>query len=73
MRESLDTVVIGGAHAGLSISYFLTDLDREHVVLERGRVGETWRSRRGNSFPPCNAELDELTTGLSVQWPALRI
>jgi putative flavoprotein involved in K+ transport len=42
MREGLDTVVIGGGHAGLSVSYFLTDRDREHIALKRGLVGETW-------------------------------
>jgi putative flavoprotein involved in K+ transport len=37
--------VIGGGQAGLSLSHELTELDVEHVVLERGRVGQTWRDR----------------------------
>ena len=44
--ERVDTVVIGGGQAGLATSYFLTQHDHEHVVLERGQVGETWRSQR---------------------------
>nr|WP_062331129.1 MSMEG_0569 family flavin-dependent oxidoreductase [Herbidospora sakaeratensis] len=43
-------VVIGGGQAGLSMSHCLTRLGIGHVVLERGRVGESWRSRRWDSF-----------------------
>ena len=45
-REVIDTVVVGGGQAGLSISYHLTKAKREHVVLERkSTVGSSWRSR----------------------------
>ena len=50
MNEQLDTVIIGGGHAGLTMSYFLNQRGREHVILERGRVGERWRSERWDSF-----------------------
>lgn len=50
MAESIDTVVIGGGQAGLSASYHLAQRGREHVVLERGRVGQTWRAERWQSF-----------------------
>ena len=43
-------MVIGAGHAGLATSYHLTQRGREHVVLERGRVGETWRSERWDNF-----------------------
>jgi putative flavoprotein involved in K+ transport len=46
----LDCVVIGAGQAGLSTSYHLSRLGIEHVVLERGRVAETWRSARWDSF-----------------------
>ena len=32
------------------MSYYLRSLGIEHVVLERGRVGESWRSARWDSF-----------------------
>jgi putative flavoprotein involved in K+ transport len=50
MKEEMETVIVGGGHAGLTMSYFLSQLGREHVILERGRVGERWRSERWDSF-----------------------
>ena len=38
-------VVVGGGQAGLAVSHELTRAGVEHVVLERGRVAETWRGR----------------------------
>jgi putative flavoprotein involved in K+ transport len=46
----IDTVVIGGGQAGLAMSRCLSDAGVEHVVLERGRVGERWRSERWDSL-----------------------
>ena len=43
-------VVIGAGQAGLAASYHLAARGIEHVVLEAGRVGETWRSRRWDAF-----------------------
>jgi putative flavoprotein involved in K+ transport len=44
------TIVIGAGQAGLATSWHLKQRGLEHLVLERGRVGETWRSRRWDSF-----------------------
>jgi putative flavoprotein involved in K+ transport len=41
----IDCAVIGAGQAGLATSFHLSRLDIEHVVLERGRVGETWHAR----------------------------
>ncbi|HEX4688723.1 MAG TPA: NAD(P)/FAD-dependent oxidoreductase [Nocardioides sp.] len=48
--STVDTVVIGAGHAGLATSRLLTQAGRDHVVLERGRVGERWRSERWDSL-----------------------
>jgi putative flavoprotein involved in K+ transport len=48
--EHVETVIIGGGHAGLTMSYSLSQLGQEHVILERGRVGERWRNERWDSF-----------------------
>lgn len=48
--QRTDTVVVGAGQAGLSTSRLLADAGRDHVVLERGRVGERWRSERWDSL-----------------------
>ena len=48
--EAVEAVVVGAGHAGLSTSYYLSRAGLPHVVLEKGRVGETWRSKRWDSF-----------------------
>ena len=45
MSDAPQTVVVGGGQAGLSASHELTVAGVPHVVLERGRVGQTWRGR----------------------------
>lgn len=45
-----DVIVIGAGHAGLAVSYRLVQAGVDHVVLERGRIGQTWRTQRWNSF-----------------------
>jgi putative flavoprotein involved in K+ transport len=48
--EQIETVVIGGGQAGLAMSYYLGQLGREHIVLERRRLAERWRSQRWDSL-----------------------
>src|SRR6476469_3863791 len=48
--STIDTLVIGAGHAGLAVSRLLTEAGREHVVLDRGRVAERWRSERWDSL-----------------------
>jgi len=43
--EQLEAVVVGGGQAGLAASRELQRNGVEHVVLERGRIGQTWRDR----------------------------
>jgi len=50
VNEQYQTIVIGAGQAGLAASWHLKQHGLEHIVLERGRVGETWRSRRWDSF-----------------------
>jgi putative flavoprotein involved in K+ transport len=46
----IDTVIIGGGQAGLAMSRCLSDLGIEHVVLERGKVAQRWRSQSWDSL-----------------------
>ncbi len=50
MREGVETVVIGAGQSGLAVSRLLTAHGRDHVVLDRGRPGERWRSERWHSL-----------------------
>ena len=50
MREKHDTVIIGGGQAGLAMSYCLRQRGREHIILERHRVAERWRTERWDSL-----------------------
>jgi putative flavoprotein involved in K+ transport len=61
VTEGIDTVVVGGGQAGLAMSYHLKRRGREHVVLERGLVAQSWRSERWDSlmfqFPNSSIQL----------------
>ncbi|WP_345426837.1 NAD(P)/FAD-dependent oxidoreductase [Pseudonocardia xishanensis] len=46
----IDTVIVGAGQAGLAMSHCLTAQGRDHVVLERAAVADSWRSRRWDSF-----------------------
>jgi len=43
--DQVEVAVVGAGQAGLAVSHGLTTAGIEHVVLERGRVGQTWRDR----------------------------
>lgn len=44
--EHVDTIVIGGGQAGLSVGYYLKRLGRPFVILDANdRVGDAWRKR----------------------------
>ena len=49
MVDDPPVVVVGGGQAGLAISGLLSQANVAHVVLEKSRVGDTWR-RRWDSF-----------------------
>jgi len=48
--RNIHTIVVGGGQAGLAMSRSLKDRGVDHVVLERGRIGERWRSERWDSL-----------------------
>lgn len=48
--EKIDTLVIGAGQAGVAMSEHLSNLDVPHLVLERHRIAERWRSERWDSL-----------------------
>ena len=47
---TVETLIIGAGQAGLALSRLLAEAGHDHVVLERGRIGERWRSERWDSL-----------------------
>jgi putative flavoprotein involved in K+ transport len=50
VAEQHDTIVIGAGQAGLAMSNYLSEVGREHIVLERAMVADRWRSQRWDSL-----------------------
>ena len=50
MTTTTNTIILGGGQAGLALSNCLTARGRDHLVIERGRVGERWYSERWDSL-----------------------
>jgi putative flavoprotein involved in K+ transport len=48
--EEVEVVVVGGGQAGVAMSEHLGSAGVPHLVLERGRVAEKWRSGRWDSL-----------------------
>src|SRR6185312_16866139 len=48
--EKVDTLVVGAGQAGVAMSEHLTRSGVSHLVLERGRIAERWRSERWDSL-----------------------
>ena len=48
--ETVEVVVVGGGQAGIAMSEHLSRCGIEHVVLERDRIAERWRSGRWDSL-----------------------
>jgi putative flavoprotein involved in K+ transport len=48
--EKVDTLVVGAGQAGLAMSEHLSKLGVPHLVLERDRIAERWRSGRWDSL-----------------------
>lgn len=48
--EKINTVVVGAGQAGIAMSEHLALMGVPHVVLERSRIAERWRSERWDSL-----------------------
>ncbi len=50
MRQEVEVLVVGAGQAGVAISEHLGEAGVPHVVLERHRIAERWRSERWDSL-----------------------
>src|SRR5262249_4527856 len=46
----VETLVVGAGQAGLAVSRCLAEQGADHVVIERGRIAERWRTSRWGSL-----------------------
>lgn len=49
-NEAVEVVVVGGGQAGLAMSEHLSSCGVQHLVLERQRIAERWRTGRWDSL-----------------------
>jgi putative flavoprotein involved in K+ transport len=78
--EHVRTLIIGGGQAGLAMSHHLTQRGLAHLVLERHRIAERWRSERWDGlkfqfpnwsvrlpdFPFAHGDPDGFATGREI-------
>ncbi|WP_415183821.1 flavin-containing monooxygenase [Phaeovulum sp.] len=48
--EKIDTLIVGAGQAGLAMSEHLSKLGIPHILLERDRIAERWRTGRWDSL-----------------------
>ena len=48
--EQIDTLIVGGGQAGLAQSEHLYNLRLPHLILEKERIAESWRTARWDSL-----------------------
>src|ERR1700744_4860137 len=49
-EQETEVLVVGAGQAGVAMSEHLSGHGVPHLVLERGRIGERWRSARWDSL-----------------------
>lgn len=49
-KNQIDVLIIGGGQAGIAMSEHLTVAGIDHVVLEKARIAERWRTGRWDSL-----------------------
>jgi putative flavoprotein involved in K+ transport len=63
--ENVETLIVGGGQAGLTMSHRLKQRGLSHLVLERHRIAERWRSERWDGlkfqFPNWSVRLPEFS------------
>ncbi|MFD1384353.1 flavin-containing monooxygenase [Rhodanobacter aciditrophus] len=48
--QNIDTLIVGAGQAGIAMSEHLTRQQVPHLVLEKSRIAEAWRTRRWDSL-----------------------
>lgn len=69
LPTTIDTLVIGAGQAGVAMSEHLGRLGIEHLVLEKNRIAEAWRTGRWDSLVANGPAWHDRFPGLEFQTP----
>lgn len=50
MEKIFDVIIVGAGYSGVAASYYLKKHGLDHIIFERGKTGESWRSQRWDNF-----------------------
>jgi putative flavoprotein involved in K+ transport len=50
MKKHFDVIIVGGGQSGLSMSYLLKEKGIDHVIFEKKKIADSWRSFRWDTF-----------------------
>jgi putative flavoprotein involved in K+ transport len=64
--ETIETLVVGGGQAGLAMSEQLSKRGLPHVVLERHRIAERWRTERWDGLHANGPAWHDRLPGLTI-------
>jgi putative flavoprotein involved in K+ transport len=64
--EKIETLIVGGGQAGLAMSEQLTRRGRPHLIVERHRVAERWRSERWDGLHANGPAWHDRLSGLPI-------
>jgi putative flavoprotein involved in K+ transport len=64
--EKVETLIVGGGQAGLAMSEQLSKRGLSHVVLERHRIAERWRSERWDGLHANGPAWHDRLSGSSI-------
>jgi len=70
MAMHVETLIVGAGQSGLAVSALLSAAGREHAVIDRGDVGERWRSERWDSLRLLTPNWLSRLPGWSYRGPA---
>jgi putative flavoprotein involved in K+ transport len=48
--QHVTTIIIGAGHSGLAMSWHLSALSIDHLIIERGEIANSWRTERWDSL-----------------------
>ena len=65
--EKIDTLIIGAGQAGIATSEHLSKLNVPHLVLEKNRIAEGWRTMRWDSLVANGPAWHDRSPGLEFE------